>query len=92
MTLGAREEDDSVMIWVSDRGPGVPESAKEQIFDRFFRIDTHDGRRVGGSGLGLPLVKEIARAHTGEVGLRSEKGAGSTFYIRLPKVISCPLS
>lgn len=92
VTLGARDEKESVVIWVSDKGPGIPEAAQEQIFDRLFRIDTHAGKRVGGSGLGLPLVKEIARAHTGEVSVKSETGSGSTFYIRLPKEISCSLS
>ncbi len=89
--LGARNVDDSVLLWVSDSGPGIPESAQGQIFDRFFRIDTRDGRRVGGTGLGLPLVKEIARAHSGDVDLKSEKGVGSTFYLRLPRQMVCPL-
>ncbi|NIQ93265.1 MAG: HAMP domain-containing histidine kinase, partial [Desulfuromonadales bacterium] len=48
VTLGARDTDDSVLLWVSDSGPGIPAAAQGQIFNRFFRIDTHDGRRVGG--------------------------------------------
>lgn len=84
VTLGARHEDGCVILWVKDEGTGIPPQALDQIFDRFFRIDSKDGRSIGGSGLGLPLVKEIAKLHNGRVWAESTIGEGSTFYMSLP--------
>ncbi|PLX93449.1 MAG: hypothetical protein C0620_07595 [Desulfuromonas sp.] len=84
VTLGARRDEGHVTVWVEDEGVGIPHAAIEQIFDRFFRIDTKNGQKVGGSGLGLPLVKEIVKLHHGKVWVESEEGQGSTFYFSLP--------
>lgn len=86
VTLGARLESHSVILWVRDQGEGIPQPAIEQIFDRFFRIDTKNGCKVGGSGLGLPLVKEIVKLHNGKVWVESDVGMGSTFYLSVPLV------
>ena len=82
--LSARLEEERVVVSVKDEGDGIPAIVREQIFDRFFRIDTKNGQKVGGSGLGLPLVKEIVTLHHGEVWVDSEEGKGSTFYFSLP--------
>ncbi|MDZ4044531.1 MAG: sensor histidine kinase, partial [Rhodoglobus sp.] len=79
--LGSTQWDDVVELWVSDEGPGIPNDARERIFERFGRVDT--GRGVGGSGLGLPIVAAIADAHGGYVALDSGPG-GSRFGIVLP--------
>ncbi|BCR05706.1 hypothetical protein DESUT3_27750 [Desulfuromonas versatilis] len=84
VTLGARLEDHALVLWVRDQGQGIPAEMQERIFDRFFRVDNTDLRKVGGSGLGLPLVKEIAKAHGGGVGVTSRPGEGSTFFISFP--------
>ena len=84
VTLAARLEECRVVISVKDQGEGIPQLVREQIFDRFFRIDTKNGQKVGGSGLGLPLVKEIISLHDGEVWVDSDEGQGSTFYFSLP--------
>lgn len=84
VTLGVRREEKGVTFWVLDQGPGIPEPLQEQIFDRFFRIDFDDGRRVGGTGLGLPLVKEIARVHQGRAWVESRRGEGSRFCLFIP--------
>jgi signal transduction histidine kinase len=75
-------------LWVKDQGPGVPPELRERIFDQFFRLDDRDGKRLGGTGLGLPLVKEVARIHGGEVRLESRLGEGSTFFLILPPALS----
>ncbi len=73
----------SVEFWVSDEGPGIPEGAERRIFERFGRADT--GRGIGGSGLGLPIVAAIARAHGGYVSLETSPD-GSRFGIVIPSV------
>jgi two-component system OmpR family sensor kinase len=79
--LGSRAVDDVVELWVSDRGPGIPRDSWDRIFERFGRVDT--GRGIRGSGLGLPIVQAIARAHGGRVSLASST-AGSRFAIVVP--------
>lgn len=71
----------SVEFWVADEGPGIPDGAERRIFERFGRADT--GRGIGGSGLGLPIVAAIARAHHGYVSLDSSP-EGSRFGIVIP--------
>jgi Signal transduction histidine kinase len=78
--LGSRGDADAVELWVRDHGPGVPESERERIFERFARAD----RSARGSGLGLAIVHDIARAHGGDV--RVEDAApGARFVMRLPR-------
>ena len=71
------------IISVEDTGIGIPESEKERIFDRFFRVDTSRSI-VAGSGLGLSIVKAIINAHNGSIEVESEVGKGSRFMIFLP--------
>ena len=70
-------------IRVCDRGPGVPESMRERIFEPFFRMPGH-GEQAGGVGLGLSLVKQIAVRHGGSVRCEGREGGGSCFVIELP--------
>jgi heavy metal sensor kinase len=71
-------------ISVADDGPGIDPKYHERVFDRFFRVDPSRARNEGGSGLGLSIVRQIARAHGGDVQLRSTPGEGATFMIWLP--------
>lgn len=71
------------MLQVCDRGPGVPETYRERIFEPFFRIPGH-AEREGGVGLGLALVRQIAERHDGEVHCLPREGGGSCFRLRLP--------
>lgn len=72
----------AVSLRVEDRGPGVAEESRERIFNPFERAAT--GHRVESLGLGLYIVREIARAHGGTVGLTGREGGGSCFTLRLP--------
>lgn len=74
-----------VEVQVCDRGPGVPESQRERIFEAFYRLPGH-AEVSGGVGLGLNLVKQIALAHSGTVRCEGREGGGSCFAIRLPLV------
>lgn len=83
--VGGVREDERLRLWVTDRGPGIPAAERAHIFDRFAR--GRAGRRSGeGAGLGLAIVRAIAEAHGGEVGLHSD-GGGSTFTITIPQEV-----
>ncbi|WP_459804568.1 sensor histidine kinase [Herbidospora sp. RD11066] len=84
IVVSARPAGDSVEISVSDQGIGIPETAQERIFERFFRVDAARSRSTGGTGLGLAIVKHVAVCHGGEVSVWSKEGSGSTFTLRLP--------
>ena len=79
----------TVRFFVSDDGIGVPEAHQSRIFERFYKVDRsrardRDTERLGGSaGLGLAIVRHIAEAHGGVVGMDSEEGVGSTFWIEV---------
>jgi two-component system sensor histidine kinase BaeS len=86
VTLAVRADDDRAVLRVSDTGAGIAAEHLPLVFDRFWRADPARGRDTGGSGLGLPIVRQIVRDHDGEVSVRSEPGAGTTFEISLPRV------
>ncbi|GMB02039.1 HAMP domain-containing sensor histidine kinase [Pelosinus sp. IPA-1] len=75
-----------VKIIVVDNGPGIPAEFKEQIFQRFFRIDESRSRDVEGSGLGLSIAQWIVDAHQGEIYVNSEPGKGSEFIVLIPNM------
>lgn len=70
-------------VIVRDDGPGVPEAARERIFERFFRVDKARARNKGGTGLGLSIVKNLVLAHGGEVRVDSSPEGGSLFSFTL---------
>lgn len=76
-------KDHRVIIRVRDRGPGIPERERERIFDKFYRLQTTK-THVPGTGLGLYIAREIARAHGGDVWVEGEPGSGSEFCVALP--------
>lgn len=71
-------------IEVKDRGPGIPEEDLPRIFERFYRVDKTRSRKLGGSGLGLPIAKTIVEAHEGRLEADSKPGGGTTMSIKLP--------
>jgi len=71
-------------LHVSDRGPGVPRECQEKIFEQFYRVNDSLTDAVPGSGLGLTLARQIARAHGGDVTYAARDGGGSCFAFRLP--------
>lgn len=74
---------DSIVLAVSDHGPGIPPEEQERIFERFYRAAPARAGRVPGSGLGLCLARWIAEAHHGRLELTSAPGRGSTFRLVL---------
>jgi signal transduction histidine kinase len=73
-----------LLLWVEDRGEGIPASEHEKIFERFYRRGSELRRETRGVGIGLSIVKHIVEAHGGRVLVRSDVGQGSRFTIELP--------
>jgi signal transduction histidine kinase len=75
-----------VIIKVIDTGFGIAPAYLSHIFERFYRVEATRPRfgPSHGSGLGLPIAKSIAEAHGGEIGVTSQVGTGSTFWVVLP--------
>ena len=73
-----------VQISVSDQGVGIPAGKRKAIFKRFYRIKPKDREPIAGAGVGLSLVKEIMKRHSGKVWCEARDGGGSTFIMELP--------
>lgn len=85
--LGLAREGGAYRITVADRGPGIPESARARIFDRFFRVDDGRARAAGegtGAGLGLAIARFVAEAHGGRLDLVRSGPDGTVFAAVLP--------
>lgn len=82
----ARHSDGRLRISITDRGPGISENFKPQIFQPFSQSDSSDTRSKGGTGLGLAITKAIIDKHGGNIGFISREGIGTTFYVELPEM------
>lgn len=78
------EEDDQVRISVADNGPGIPESFRSKVFERFAQADSSLTRQEGSSGLGLNITQTLIQAFGGEVSFETELGRGTVFHFDLP--------
>ena len=81
---GPRQPVPSVVLEVTDQGPGLRPDQAERVFERFYRADTARTRTAGGTGLGLAIVAALVAAHGGTVALDTAPGRGATFRITLP--------
>ena len=87
----ALEADDSlVTVSVSDRGPGIPEDRREDVFRPFFRLESSRSRETGGTGLGLAVARSIVHRHGGEITLVDREGGGLIVQIVLPRGHEAP--
>lgn len=75
----------NIVFEVADTGIGIPAADQERIFERFYRVDKGHSRELGGTGLGLSLVRHAANRAGGKISLRSRPGKGSTFTVTLPR-------
>jgi signal transduction histidine kinase len=86
----ARPGQDDMQLEVEDAGIGIAAEHLPRIFDKFYMVDGSIARRVGGTGVGLYLVREIVRLHRGSVDVKSLPGEGSVFSVRLPRHFGRP--
>jgi signal transduction histidine kinase len=85
LELGRRESPlPHAEVKVLDRGSGVPRGSEEKVFEKFYRAHDSLSSGVQGSGLGLTIARQIARAHGGDVVYEPRAGGGSCFILRLP--------
>lgn len=82
--VSATVETDRVRVAVRDSGIGIPAQELDAVFERFYRASTAEAADIPGTGLGLPLVLQVARAHGGDVTIESEVGVGTTVTLELP--------
>lgn len=87
ISVTIEQRDQQVCIGVSDPGIGIPETARDQLFQRYYRADNGSALQVGGMGIGLYIVREIVTLHEGSVELTRSGETGSTFTVCLPRLI-----
>jgi two-component system sensor histidine kinase KdpD len=79
--IEAYQEQQTVVIAVKDRGPGLPETELEHIFTKFFRLNPGG---ISGTGLGLSIARGIVEAHNGRIWAQNQSGGGAIFSMALP--------
>ncbi|WHY00727.1 cell wall metabolism sensor histidine kinase WalK [Neobacillus sp. DY30] len=84
ITFSIKEEDEKIIVSVSDQGVGIPKENIGKIFDRFYRVDKARTRKLGGTGLGLAIAKEMVNVHGGVIWAVSEEGKGTKISFSLP--------
>ncbi|MDF1697909.1 MAG: HAMP domain-containing sensor histidine kinase [Saprospiraceae bacterium] len=86
ITISLDEHLNHYSMIIADNGPGIPKAYQDKIFDRFFRVPTHDIHDVKGHGLGLNYVQNVIQMHGGNITVESAAQKGTSFTISLPKM------
>jgi PAS domain S-box-containing protein len=87
---GPGSAEDPLRIRVTDTGIGIPARDLPHVFDKFYRVKSDATAGIAGTGLGLAITRSIVEAHRGRIGVESEEGTGSTFWVELPGVAAGP--
>jgi signal transduction histidine kinase len=90
IVVSTRVEGNAAHVVVRDHGMGIPEGALESIFERYGRVESLATRHIRGTGLGLPIVRQIVQLHGGAVWVESTVGEGSVFHVTLPRGATSP--
>ena len=85
VAISLQQDDKQVTLQVSDTGIGIPEADRENIFNRFYRVDKARSREAGGSGLGLSIVHDAVLAHGGSIAVGQNHPQGSVFCVTFPR-------
>jgi signal transduction histidine kinase len=84
VTVGSSLVRDRARVWVDDEGSGIPPRERERVWSSFYRLDEHASSSVAGSGIGLYVVRELARLHGGDAWVEDAPGGGARIVIELP--------
>jgi PAS domain S-box-containing protein len=84
ISIDIKEVKKKVVVSVKDTGTGIPFEQLDNIFNRFHRVENSGGRSQEGTGIGLALVKELVKLHSGTIDVKSELGKGSEFIVTIP--------
>jgi PAS domain S-box-containing protein len=84
VTVRLKRDEDHVLWSVSDRGLGIPASERRRVFEKFYRLDPHMTRGIGGTGLGLYICRELVNRLDGRIWVEANNGRGSTFNVQIP--------
>jgi len=80
------EDPEKLYVTVADSGLGIAKADLARIFDKFYRVESEKVKKIGGTGIGLPIVKYILELHNGGIEVKSEEGRGSEFTFFVPKI------
>jgi two-component system sensor histidine kinase KdpD len=83
VTIGSKSLSGDVIVWIEDRGPGVPDAEKQKVFEKFYRGSMSE-RVASGTGLGLAIAREIVRAHKGRIWVEDAEPQGARFVVSVP--------
>jgi signal transduction histidine kinase len=83
--VAVADDADRLTIRIRDRGPGIPESELERVFEPFYRLEGSRSRDTGGTGLGLSIARQIAGLHGGTLTLHNVRGGGLEAVLSLPR-------
>jgi PAS domain S-box-containing protein len=86
VSIGLTGDTDVVQMYVRDTGAGIPAADIPHMFQKFYRVDNSATRTIGGTGLGLFICRKIIELYKGRIWVESTVGAGSTFFINLPRL------
>lgn len=86
VTIDVTGDESSLTVSVTDTGIGVPPEDVPHLFQKFYRVDNSDTREIGGTGLGLYISRRLIESNNGHIGINSELGKGSTFFVTLPRI------
>ena len=92
VSLMAVQQEDQILVSISDTGVGIPRSMQQKIFESFEQGDGSTTRNYGGTGLGLTISRQLIELHGGSISVKSTPGKGSTFYFTLPATDEKPES
>ncbi len=84
ISINSRVDDGSVVLSITDNGPGIPKEKQQSLFKRFYQVDKSLTRKSGGTGLGLAISRGIIESHGGKIWVESEENQGSTISFTLP--------
>lgn len=83
VVVAVASAEDCLLVSVRDHGPGIPDHYKDRVFEKFVQVDATDARAKGGTGLGLPIAKQIIGDLGGKISIEDAPGGGALFLVRL---------